>query len=96
MRELLSRVLEKSEYRVRAFPSPHHALPLIDSGYPDAIVSDVQMPGMTGIDLVRCVRERGIHVPFVLVTGTPGDELEEQARQLDVSRVFEKPIKDAS
>lgn len=96
MREVLSRVLEKSEYRVRAFPSPHHALPLIDSGYPDAIVSDVQMPGMTGIDLARCVRERGIHVPIVLVTGTPGDELEEKARQLDVSRVFEKPIKDAS
>jgi len=96
MRELLSRLIEKSDFRVRAFPSPQHALPLIDSAYPDAIVSDVQMPGMTGIELARCVRERGIRVPFVLVTGKPGAEIEEQARQLDVSHVFEKPIKDAS
>jgi two-component system response regulator FixJ len=96
MREVLSRLFEKSDYRVRAFPSPHHALPLIDAGYPDAIVSDVQMPGMTGVELARCVRERGIRVPLVLVTGAPGADIDTQARQLDVSQVFEKPMKDAS
>jgi CheY-like chemotaxis protein len=95
MREVLSRVLEKGGFRVRAFQSPLHALPLMDSAYPDAVVSDVQMPGMTGVDLAREVRRRGIHVPVILVTASPSADIEERARELSVSDVFEKPIRDA-
>jgi len=95
MREVLSRFLEKGGFRVRAFQSPLHALPLMDSAYPDAVVSDVQMPGMNGVDLAREVRRRGIHVPVILVTATPSADIEERARELAVSDVFEKPIRDA-
>ena len=95
MREVLSRFLEKGGFRVRAFQSPLHALPLMDSAYPDAVVSDVQMPGMNGVDLAREVRRRGIAVPVILVTASPSSDLEERARELAVSDVFEKPIRDA-
>jgi CheY-like chemotaxis protein len=96
MREVLSRVLEKGGFRVRAFQSPLHALPLMDSAYPDAVVSDVQMPGMNGVDLAREVRRRGIHVPVIFVTASPSADIEERARELSVSDVFEKPIRDAA
>jgi CheY-like chemotaxis protein len=94
MREVLSRVLEKGGFRVRAFQSPLHALPLMDSAYPDAIVSDVQMPGMNGVDLAREVRKRGMPVPVILVTASPSADVEERARELVVSDVFQKPIRD--
>lgn len=95
MREVLSRILEKGGFRVRAFQSPLHALPLMDSAYPDAVVSDVQMPGMNGVDLAREIRRRGIPVPVILVTASPSADIEERARELAVSDVFEKPIRDA-
>ncbi len=94
MREFLSRVIEKGGFRVRAFQSPQLALPLIDSGYPDAVVSDLQMPGMTGLEFAHCIRDRGILVPIVLVTGAIAADVICLARDLGVHRVFEKPIKD--
>ena len=96
MREVLSRVIEKSGYRVRGFQSPLQALPLMDSAYPDAVVSDVQMPGMTGVDFAREVRDRGIAVPVILVTADPSADLETRARDAAVSDVFEKPIRDVA
>jgi FixJ family two-component response regulator len=95
MREVLSRLLERSGYRVRGFQSPDHALPLIDSEYPYAIVSDVQMPGMTGLEFAERVRVRGITTPIILVTGAAIPDLSEQARRAGVCEIFEKPIKDA-
>jgi len=94
MRETLTRLLQRNEYRVRSFPSPSHALPLIDSGYPDVIVTDHQMPGMTGVGFAQCLKERNLSIPMVLVTGSPGPELEEEALRAGVVRVFRKPLKD--
>jgi CheY-like chemotaxis protein len=94
MREFLSRVLERGGFRVRGFQSPQLALPLIDSGYPDAVVSDVQMPGMSGLEFAHCIRDRGILVPIVLVTGAVAADVTRLAKDLGVHRVLEKPIKD--
>src|SRR5437764_13637209 len=40
----------------------------------DAIVSDIAMPGMNGIQLLRSVRALDLDVPVVLMTGTPSVE----------------------
>ena len=37
----------------------------------DAIVSDISMPGMSGIQLLRAARERDLDVPVLLVTALP-------------------------
>ena len=37
----------------------------------DVIISDIAMPGMDGIDLLRAVREHDLDVPFVIMTGGP-------------------------
>ncbi len=94
MRETLTRLLQRNEYRVRSFPSPSHALPLIDLGYPDAIVTDHQMPGMTGVGFARCLKERNLAIPMLMVTGSSSLEFEEEARCAGVVQVFKKPLKD--
>ena len=40
-------------------------------GEVDAVVSDINMPGMTGIDLLRHIRRRDIDVPVILMTAAP-------------------------
>lgn len=58
----------------------------------DAIVSDISMPDMTGIDLLRAVRKHDLDVPLILVTGDPSIESAMQAIELGVFRYLTKPI----
>lgn len=58
--------------------SAEDAIPLLP-GYFDAIVSDFEMPGLTGIEFLRTLRSRGISLPFVLYTGKSRDSVLEDA-----------------
>ena len=40
----------------------------------DAVISDFQMPGFTGMDALRIFRSTGLDIPFILVSGTIGEE----------------------
>lgn len=64
--KLLREFLRLDHHEVRAFASPADALASIASDPPDAVLTDVAMPGMTGWDLAR---QLGGQVPVILVTG---------------------------
>ena len=71
VRNALRRVLENRGYRVVACGSGSEALEQIAAGGYDAMVSDVRMPGMSGLKLLRAVREHDLDLPVILVTGNP-------------------------
>lgn len=58
----------------------------------DLIVSDVRMPGVTGMSAVTRLRDIGYSTPVITITAFPDQSLREQARALDVL-VLEKPFK---
>jgi response regulator RpfG family c-di-GMP phosphodiesterase len=66
---LLTRILEREGYAVRAFTSGQEALDAARADPPDLVVTDLMMPGMTGLELVRAVRETHPGVSAVLTTG---------------------------
>jgi response regulator RpfG family c-di-GMP phosphodiesterase len=66
---LLTRILQREGYAVRAFSAPQQALDAVESGRPDLVLTDLMMPGMTGIELVRRMREKSPRVGAVLTTG---------------------------
>jgi PAS domain S-box-containing protein len=67
--ELFQRVFEASgEIRVDTALSGPEALRKIEANHYDAVVSDYQMPGMTGIELVRRLRRAKNKIPFVIYT----------------------------
>jgi len=68
IRELLEIFLRKEGYEVRTAPSVSEALTVIKSIEFDLIVSDIRMPDMTGIDLLRTVRSNGFNGQFILLT----------------------------
>ena len=41
----------------------------------DIILADYRLPGWTGMDALSLIKERGLDIPFVLITGTLGEEL---------------------
>ena len=46
----------------------------LDAGVFDAIVSDYHLPSFSGLDALAMVREKNPHIPFILVSGTIGEQ----------------------
>lgn len=70
VREITAAILEDLGYEVREASSGDAALEaLARNPRVDLMMVDVSMPGMSGIDLTRAVRERRPEVPVLLVTG---------------------------
>ena len=57
----------------------------------DAVISDINMPKMSGIELLRQVRQSGINVPFVVYSGYSDTDKATEARSLGAFEVIEKP-----
>lgn len=59
----------QGEMHVETVQEPERALDLLAARHYDAVVSDYQMPGMNGIDLLIAIRKRYNKLPFILFTG---------------------------
>jgi two-component system response regulator HydG len=68
MLELVEQVLRDEGYAVLTARDGREALAAIEAGKFDVVVSDVKMPGASGIDVLRTARARTLHQPVVLMT----------------------------
>jgi EAL domain-containing protein (putative c-di-GMP-specific phosphodiesterase class I)/CheY-like chemotaxis protein len=68
---MLERALTSVSLRVRSVRTGAEALSLLSAETFDAVVSDIQMPGISGLKLLRAVREYDLDLPVVLMTGQP-------------------------
>jgi FixJ family two-component response regulator len=67
----LEYLLESADYSVRRFAS---GMELLDSGQLaecDCIISDIDMPGMDGFELLRVIRSTHPELPVIMITGHP-------------------------
>jgi EAL domain-containing protein (putative c-di-GMP-specific phosphodiesterase class I) len=92
VRNALRRILETRGYRVVACSSGSEALAKLALGGYDAMVSDVRMPGMNGLKLLRAVREHDLDLPVVLVTGNPDLASATEAVEHGAFQYLIKPI----
>jgi CheY-like chemotaxis protein len=58
----------------------------------DLIVSDIRMPGLSGLDLLAYLQTRGAFPPVVLITAFGDWRTHEEAGRLGATAVFDKPI----
>lgn len=89
---LYGRVLGNPNYRLYRAANGEEALSLVAETPFDAIVSDLVMPGMSGVDLLKSVRERDQDVPIVIVTGRPAVESAITAVECGALRYLVKPV----
>jgi DNA-binding NtrC family response regulator len=78
MRLALSESLESCGYNIAAAENGHEALALFKNGKFDLVVTDMKMPGMTGIEVLRVVKDLAPEIPVILITayGTVGTAVE--------------------
>lgn len=63
-----------------------------DAGRYDAVVTDLTMPGMNGIELTRQLRVLRPDIPIILCTGFSTVEREQEMREAGVTAMVMKPI----
>jgi len=56
------------------------------------LIVDVNMPRMNGIDLLKCLKERNINTPSIIITGIKSKKVQKEAVALKVSNVIDKPF----
>jgi CheY-like chemotaxis protein len=78
-RRLIGGILKRGEHRVAFASNGSEALCHLDRSVPDLIVTDLLMPNMDGLELVRAVRTRCPAVPVVLITGHGSETLAVEA-----------------
>ncbi|MCU0574212.1 MAG: response regulator [Syntrophobacteraceae bacterium] len=68
------------------------ALDLLTQRRPRLLFLDIKMPGFSGLDLLKAIRERHLAIEVVIVTALPQDKYEEMAREYGVYRYLRKPL----
>ena len=90
--KVTQKLLERRGYQVVACQSAEEALAWLGREIFDVVLSDVQMPGMGGIGLLRAVHEQDADLPVILVTGNPSSETEAAAHELHAFQYLTKPV----
>jgi EAL domain-containing protein (putative c-di-GMP-specific phosphodiesterase class I) len=86
------RMLRGSGFPVEAFTSAREAIKRVSAGGVHVVVSDISMPEMTGVELLRTIRAYDADLPVVLVTGLPAIDSATDAVEYGAFKYIVKPF----
>jgi len=91
--KMLTRYLEQNNYHVSAATNGLDALDMFEAedGDFDLLITDLVMPGVSGVGVISIVKERYPNVPIIAMTGW-GEHLEVLATEAKVDYLLEKPF----
>jgi putative two-component system response regulator len=92
IRMLVVEILESAGYDVTSAESAERALALLEKADFDLVVSDVVMPGLSGLELLEAVQARRASLPVVLVTGAGTYDTLSQALTRGAAGLVTKPF----
>jgi DNA-binding NtrC family response regulator len=90
-RILAALLLEKAGHSPTAVATVSRALERIDDEGADLVLTDLTLPGESGLDLLIALRERRLDTPVVVMTGSDDVELIARALELGATTVLRKP-----
>ena len=92
MREALKGLMKSLGHRVEAAASAEEFLRSPHICRTSCLIADVQMPGMTGLDLHRHLSDSGKPIPIILITAYPDDSVRERAVAAGAIGYLSKPF----
>lgn len=94
-RQQFRREVRQGQYVIHFAQSAEEALDRLSEGVqPELIVvySDINMPGMDGLGLLRTVKQRHAHLPVIMVTAYGDDERRRKAAEFGAAEFVTKPV----
>ncbi|HSJ26111.1 MAG TPA: sigma-54 dependent transcriptional regulator [Longimicrobiales bacterium] len=93
--ETVQVLLRGEGFRVTPSYNPRDAVGRLDEIAPDLVLSDIRMPGMTGLDVLAAVREYDVEVPVILMTAQASLQTAMQAVNEGAFYYLQKPFSNA-
>lgn len=93
IRITLSEFLKRENYEVDQADSAHSALQLFKTNQYDCVITDIIMPKMTGIELLKEIRQFDSNCRVIIMTGEPTVDTAIQAVQMGANDYCSKPIR---
>jgi FixJ family two-component response regulator len=96
MREATKGLLRSHGYRAATFGSAEEFLQSDNLGNTDCLIADVQMPGLSGIDLQHSLIARGVQMPTIFITAFPEEGTRTRAMTAGAVGYLGKPFSEES
>ena len=93
IRELTSAVLKQAGYNIVVAKDGADALMRVGREHVDLLLLDVDLPYIDGHSLLKAMRENGVEVPAIFMSGLPGEEVELKAFEVGAADFIRKPVK---
>jgi two-component system chemotaxis response regulator CheY len=93
-RKKTCRVLHRAGYETMDAPDGRVALECVEHDQPDLVITDLNMPNMTGMEFLAALQERGIVLPVVVLTSDVQDATREECIERGAAEVLNKPVND--
>lgn len=94
-RELTTALLKTAGYNVLTAGDGAEALMLLGRERVDLLLLDVDLPFIDGHKLLEALREKGIEVPAIFISGLPGEQPEVKAFEIGAADFIRKPVKNS-
>ena len=92
--ELLQRNLESRGYQIFTAPNAMEAIKILETTVVDLVITDLKMPGASGIELIRHIRENFRDIEVMMITGYPTIESAVKAVKSGAEEYLTKPFTD--
>lgn len=93
VREALSEILARKGWQVTDFNNAEDAISALKANQDyDVVLADINMPGMTGMDLLTKAKEAAPHIPVIMITGYPSIDLAVEALKDGAADFLPKPF----
>lgn len=93
LRHALTEVLAVSGFQVATFPNAEAAVESAPWATAACLIVDVRLPGMSGLELLECLRKRGESMPAIVLTADSRQATRDAVMRLGVSAYLEKPVR---
>jgi two-component system response regulator FixJ len=94
VRDSLAFLLKSGGYQARTFASGTEALAAITPDAHGCVITDVRMPGLNGVELLRALHNRDHRLPVIVITGHGDVPLAVEAMKAGAADFLEKPFAD--
>lgn len=92
--ETLADILNNHNYEVKTFSDPSLVLPEVSKASPDLICTDLKMPDINGLELLKLIREKKYDFPIVFISGFIDNDLLTEGLTRGASGFLEKPFEE--
>jgi two-component system response regulator FixJ len=94
LRESVAFLLRAADFEVKGFSSAQAFLASLPDASLSCVITDVRMPDMSGIELIRRLKDLKVDIPVIVITGHGDVALAVEAMKLGATDFFEKPFND--